>query len=85
MPRLRQINVRISEEAHRALVAAVFVRDLRSPQEILGPAVEEVARELMQDKAIAQAVNLRASHMEEEFLRRSSAENVAPPRLRPVE
>ncbi len=55
-----QLNVRLSRESLDALEAAVFVRSLRSAQEILGPVVEQLAQELMADEDVAAAVKLRA-------------------------
>lgn len=55
-----QLNVRLSSEALGALEAAVFVRSLRSAQELVGPVVEQLAQELMADEDVAAAVKLRA-------------------------
>jgi hypothetical protein len=54
-----QLNVRLSNEAADALDAAVFVRSLRSAQDLVGPAIEKLATELMQDTDVANAVVLR--------------------------
>ena len=45
-----------------AIQAAVFVRDLRSPQPLVGPVVEELAAELADDPAVAAAIELRTSN-----------------------
>lgn len=55
-----QLNIRLSKEALDALEAAVFVRSLRSPQELVGPAVEQLAQRLLADEDVAAAVKLRA-------------------------
>lgn len=47
-----------------AIQAAVFVRDLRSPQPLIGPMVEQFAAELVADPAVAAAIELRRSHRE---------------------
>lgn len=54
-----QLNVRLSREALDALEATVFVRSLRSAQDLVGPVVEELAQRLMSDPDVAQAVKLR--------------------------
>jgi hypothetical protein len=54
-----QLNVRLSSEAVDALEAAVFVRSLRSAQELVGPAVEQLAQQLLADEDVAAAVKLR--------------------------
>lgn len=54
-----QLNVKLSREAADALEAAVFVRSLRSAQDLVGPAVEELAASLAQDADIAAAIELR--------------------------
>jgi hypothetical protein len=54
-----QLNVRLPTEALDALEAAVFVRSLRSAQELVGPVVEQLATRLMADEDIAAAVKLR--------------------------
>lgn len=59
--RTSQLNVRVSREALDALKAAVFVRSLRSAQELVGPVVEQLATQLMGDEDVASAVKLRAS------------------------
>lgn len=56
-----QLNVRLSSEALDALEAAVFVRSLRSAQELVGPVVEQLAKQLMADEDVAAAMKLRAS------------------------
>lgn len=55
-----QLNVRLSSEAVDALEAAVFVRSLRSAQELVGPVVEQLAQQLLADEDVAAAVKLRA-------------------------
>lgn len=55
-----QLNVRLSSEAVDALEAAVFVRSLRSAQELVGPVVEQLAEQLLADEDVAAAVKLRA-------------------------
>jgi hypothetical protein len=55
-----QLNVRLSSEAVDALEAAVFVRSLRSAQELVGPVIEQLAQQLLADEDIAAAVKLRA-------------------------
>jgi hypothetical protein len=55
-----QLNVRLSSEAVDALEAAVFVRSLRSAQELVGPVVEHLAQQLLADEDVAAAVKLRA-------------------------
>lgn len=54
-----QLNVRLSREALDALEAAVFVRSLRSAQELVGPVVEHLAQQLLADEDVAVAVKLR--------------------------
>jgi hypothetical protein len=61
-----QLNVRLSREAADALEAAVFVRSLRSAQDLVGPAVEELAASLAQDPDIAAAIALRLRHRRQE-------------------
>jgi hypothetical protein len=56
---MAQLNVRISEHTFEAITAAVYVRKLRSPQQLLGPLVEEFAAELLDDPAVADAMRLR--------------------------
>jgi hypothetical protein len=58
-----QLNVRLSSEALDALEAAVFVRSLRSAQELVGPAVEQLAQQLLADEDVVAAVKLRASRL----------------------
>jgi hypothetical protein len=58
--RQSQLNVRLSREALNALEAAVFVRSLRSSQELVGPVVEQMAQQLLADEDVAAAVKLRA-------------------------
>ncbi len=65
-----QLNVRLTREAADALDAAVFVRELRSPHELVAPAIEELARELLEDADVADAVAIRG--------RRRAPDNVAP-------
>jgi hypothetical protein len=72
MPRGPQLNVRLSDAAADAFDAAVFVRSLRSAQELAGPALEELAEQLMTDPAVADAVALR---------RKTRRSNVTPMRL----
>jgi hypothetical protein len=55
-----QLNVRLSSAALDALEAAVFVRSLRSAQELVGPVVEHLAQQLLADEDVAAAVKLRA-------------------------
>jgi hypothetical protein len=54
-----QLNVRLPREALDALEAAVFVRELRSAQELVGPVVEQLAQQLLADEDVAAAVKLR--------------------------
>lgn len=42
-----------------ALEAAVFVRSLRSAQELIGPVVEDFAQQLMADDDVVSAIKLR--------------------------
>jgi hypothetical protein len=56
-----QLNVRLPREALDALEAAVFVRELRSAQELVGPVVEQLAQQLLAEEDVAAAVKLRAS------------------------
>jgi hypothetical protein len=55
-----QLNVRLPREALDALEAAVFVRSLRSAQELVGPVVEQLAQQLLAEEDVAAAVRLRA-------------------------
>lgn len=55
-----QLNVRLPREVLDALEAAVFVRSLRSAQELVGPVVEQLAKQLLAEEDIAAAVKLRA-------------------------
>lgn len=73
MGRYLQFNVRVSKEAHDAIEAAVFVRELRSAQPLLGPAVERLASDLAKDPAVKTAVKLRRS-----------TQTDAPPRVTPL-
>jgi hypothetical protein len=57
--RQSQLNVRLSREALDALEAAVFVRSLRSAQELIGPVVEDFAQQLMADDDVVSAIKLR--------------------------
>lgn len=59
MPRDPQLNVRLTEAQRDAIQAAVFVRDLRSPQPLLDPLLEQLAAALMDDPVVAAAVALR--------------------------
>ena len=54
-----QLNVQVSSAALDAIQAAVFVRDLRSPQPLIAPVVEKFAAGLAEDPAIAAAIQLR--------------------------
>jgi hypothetical protein len=54
-----QLNVRLSTDALDALEAAVFVRSLRSAQELVGPVIEQLAKQLLADEDVAAAVMLR--------------------------
>jgi hypothetical protein len=65
-----QLNVRLSSGAADALDAAVFVRSLKSPHDLVAPAIEKLATELLKDPDVAAAVELRR--------RRESPLNVAP-------
>jgi hypothetical protein len=56
---LRQVNLRISASALDVLESAVFVRELRSVQELLQPLVEAQAHSLETDPEIKAAVGLR--------------------------
>jgi DNA-binding ferritin-like protein (Dps family) len=56
---LPQINLRFPTEVVDVLEAAVFVRDLRGPQELLGPVVTEHAAKLLEDEAVQAAVSAR--------------------------
>ncbi len=57
-----QLNIKLSREAADALEAAVFVRSLRSAQDLVGPAVEELAASLAKDSEIAAAIVLRSRY-----------------------
>jgi hypothetical protein len=59
-----QLNVRLSRDALDALEAAVFVRSLRSTQELVGPVVEQLAQQLLADEDVAAAVKLRAGRQD---------------------
>ena len=41
------------------LEAAVFVRRLRSPQELVMPVIDDLVRELQAEPAVAQALSIR--------------------------
>jgi len=51
--------VRLTEEQNDAIQAAVFVRELRSPQVLFEPLLEALATELLADAGVAEAVKLR--------------------------
>lgn len=55
----RQVNIRLSEEQHDVLQAAVFVKGLKSAQDIIGPEVERVVKDLTSDQRISDAVKAR--------------------------
>lgn len=56
----KQLNVRVSESVRDTIDAAVFVRDLRGPQELVEPALEQLAGLLRLDPLIQEALRLRA-------------------------
>jgi hypothetical protein len=54
-----QFNVRVTREVHDAIAATVFVRELRSPQQLLGPLIENYVDELLEDDKVVSALKLR--------------------------
>lgn len=56
----RQLNIQLDDETRDVLEAAVFVRDLRSMQELLRPTLEELAAKLSKEQRIQKAVELRS-------------------------
>jgi hypothetical protein len=56
---LEQLNLRVSREAADLFQAAVFVRDLKSVQELLRPVLEAHADALRTDDSVTAAVALR--------------------------
>ena len=69
MAKTPQINVRLTQAQEDVIAAAVFVRDLRSPQALLEPLVEQLADELMRDPDVANAVRLRTSRRRSSVVR----------------
>ncbi|MEI2702572.1 MAG: hypothetical protein V9E83_09255 [Baekduia sp.] len=55
-----QVNIRVTQEQHDVLQAAVYVRELKSAQDLLAPEVEHLTAELMKDRRVAEAYRLRA-------------------------
>lgn len=66
-----QINLQVEQSTADLLDAAVFIRNLRSPQELLKPLVEGLATELARDPRISEAASLRAQE-------RKETDNVSP-------
>ncbi len=60
----RQINIRVSQEAFDAFDAVVFLQELRSVQEILGPVLEAHARELAERPDVRGLIAMREAHRE---------------------
>jgi hypothetical protein len=56
----KQLNIRVPDAVRDTLDAAVFVRDLRGPQELVEAALEEVAAELRRDPLVRDALALRS-------------------------
>jgi hypothetical protein len=61
-----QVNIRVSKDVVDALDAAVFVRELRSPQELLRPVVEKLGESLAADPKIKAALRLRRDERKKE-------------------
>lgn len=59
-----QVNIRVSQEQHDVLQAAVYVRDLKSAQDLIAPEVERLATKLMKDQRIAEVHQLRVAERE---------------------
>lgn len=58
MPR-PQVNIRLTQEQHDVLQAAVFVRGLKSAQDLIGPEVERLVEGLTSDQGVSDALRVR--------------------------
>ena len=61
MPRQPQVNVRVSQETLDVLEATTFVRRLRSPQELVGPVIDALARRLRESPEVEAALRARVA------------------------
>lgn len=58
----KQINIRVTLQAFEVLEAAVFVRKLRSPQDVLGPIAEQFLSSLAEEPDVKAAMGIREAH-----------------------
>ena len=54
-----QVNIRVTQEQHDVLQAAVFVKGLKSAQDIIGPEVERLVEGLTSDQRVSDALRAR--------------------------
>lgn len=59
MSKTQQLNIRLTTQQQDVIHAAVFVRELRSPQALFDPLLEEMTDRLLTDAEVASAVSLR--------------------------
>jgi hypothetical protein len=69
MAKTPQLNIRLTKEQDDVIAAAVFVRELRSPQTLLEPLLEKLTNDLLSDPEISQAVRLRSDRRRSDVVR----------------
>ena len=50
-----QLNIRLTQEQHDVLQAAAFVRDLRSPQDVITPMLTDLVADLLTNENVVKA------------------------------
>lgn len=60
-----QLNIRVPAEAHSVLMAAAYVRGLKSPTDLLKPHIDELVAALAKEPAVELALKAQEMHAAE--------------------